>query len=72
MNRPSAIEALRIQVEMEGHAPGTRTFDRVLRRRQLARCQEMRSTICPECPHNDECSLLQAWLQDQREAEASR
>lgn len=72
MSRPSTIEALRIQVEMEGLVPGTPPFDRTLRQRQIARCQEIRQTICPDCPHNDECRVLQEWLQDQRDAEARR
>lgn len=66
MQRLSVIDSLRSQLEAEGFDPKADSFAREMRRRQIAHCQELRRTVCPECPAADTCSVLQAWLRDMR------
>lgn len=59
------LEDLKLQVELEGYTPGTESFDRELRSRQVDKCKEIRGLVsCNSCVYREECALLKRHLLD--------
>jgi hypothetical protein len=63
-----ALYLLRDELELEGYAPGTPAFERLLTSRKVKRCQELQGVDkCESCRAYWDCGLVQQYMKDKQE-----
>ena len=59
MPRPSILETLHYETEMEGYAPNSSEFNFQFTKKRVGKCQEMHSVHqCEDCIANTDCELI--------------
>lgn len=67
MPRLPRLRQIHLDLEMEGHRPGTPVFEAKARERQVLLCQEMQQVpSCQLCPAYSDCEVVKAHLRDIR------
>ena len=61
------LDQIRLDVEMQGHPPGSPVFEAKVREQQVAMCQNLQQVpACPMCPAYADCEIVKAHLRDIR------